>query len=73
MNARPEAPKAAPLPPAAAAVAAKLKAATKSGVGFYDPAVRKLRAELAKALKCALLEDYATAQASSTCDLHAYS
>lgn len=62
MKARPEAPKGPTLPPAAAAVAAKLEAATRAGAGFYDPAVRKLRSELADALKAALLQDYAAAQ-----------
>ncbi len=59
-----EAPKAPVLPPAAAMVAAKVRAATKAGAGFYDPAVRKLRAELADALKAALLEEHFAAQVS---------
>lgn len=62
MNSRPEASKGPTLPLAAAAVAAKLKAATRAGAGFFDPAVRKLRSELAEALKAVLLEDYAAAQ-----------
>lgn len=62
MNARSEASKGTTLPPAAAALAAKLRAATQAGLGFYDPAVRKLRSELAQALRSVLLEDYATAQ-----------
>lgn len=64
MNTKPEAPKAPVVPPAAATVAAKLRAATKAGAGFYDPAVRKLRAELADALKAALLEEHFAAQVS---------
>lgn len=62
MNARSEASKGTTLPPAPAALAAKLRAATQAGLGFYDPAVRKLRSELAQALRSVLLEDYATAQ-----------